>query len=155
MQYACVCLRVCVCVCVRCLLHSGTANTSGDLAIDIEVDNRPQLMVRNVKPPFLDGRVSFSRQTEMVSTVKDPTSDFAVSARKGSELLKRELQQATKMKMRKRWVWLLGVVWVVVVVAAAVVSSSSSSFWSFCFGRPRFRRRCAWGGVMRWGAMVA
>ena len=61
-------------------------------------------MVRNVKPPFLDGRVSFSRQTEMVSTVKDPTSDFAVLARKGSELLKAEVQQASKMKMRKRYV---------------------------------------------------
>ncbi len=73
-----------------------------DLEFDADVDNRPQLMVRNIKPPFLDGRVSFSRQTEMVSTVKDPTSDFATLAKKGSELLKAEVQQASKMKMRKR-----------------------------------------------------
>ena len=90
------------------LITSGAASRTGvDLDFDTEVDNRTQLMVRNVKPTFLDGRVSFSRQTEMVSTVKDPTSDFAVLARKGSELLRAEMMQASKMKMRKRY-WELG-----------------------------------------------
>lgn len=41
-----------------------------------------------MRPPFLIGNVQFKRQTEMVSTVKDITADFAVLARKGSELLK-------------------------------------------------------------------
>ena len=41
-----------------------------------------------MKPPFLDGDVHFTRQTEMVSTVKDPTSDFAKLARSGSAVLK-------------------------------------------------------------------
>ena len=40
-------------------------------------EQRDVLIVRNMKPPFLDGDVHFTRQTEMVSTVKDPTSDFA------------------------------------------------------------------------------
>ena len=41
-----------------------------------------------MRPPFLSGNVQFTRQTEMVSLVKDITSDFATLARKGSELLK-------------------------------------------------------------------
>lgn len=51
-------------------------------------EQRDVLIVRNMKPPFLDGDVHFTRQTEMVSTVKDPTSDFAKLARSGSAVLK-------------------------------------------------------------------
>jgi pre-mRNA-splicing factor ATP-dependent RNA helicase DHX38/PRP16 len=43
-------------------------------AIDNDEDNRITLIVHNLKPPFLDGRVSFSLQQTMVATVKDPTS---------------------------------------------------------------------------------
>ena len=38
-------------------------------------EQRDVLIVRSMKPPFLEGDVHFTRQTEMVSTVKDPTSD--------------------------------------------------------------------------------
>ena len=41
-----------------------------------------------MRPPFLTGTIQFTRQTEMVSIVKDITSDVATLARKGSELLK-------------------------------------------------------------------
>ena len=51
-------------------------------------EQRDVLIVRNMKPPFLDGDVHFTRQTEMVSTVKDPTSDFAKLARSGSAVLR-------------------------------------------------------------------
>ena len=51
-------------------------------------EQRDVLIVRSMKPPFLEGDVHFTRQTEIVSTVKDPTSDFAVLARKGSAALK-------------------------------------------------------------------
>lgn len=46
------------------------------------------LIVKSMRPPFLTGTIQFTRQTEMVSIVKDITSDFATLARKGSELLK-------------------------------------------------------------------
>ena len=46
------------------------------------------LIVKSMLPPFLTGTIQFTRQTEMVSIVKDITSDFATLARKGSELLK-------------------------------------------------------------------
>ena len=39
-----------------------------------------------MKPPFLDGRIVFTTQQEMVSVVKDPTSDMATLARNGSKV---------------------------------------------------------------------
>ena len=45
-------------------------------------EERTSLIVTSLRPPFLSGNVQFTRQTEMVSTVKDPTNDFAVSAKK-------------------------------------------------------------------------
>jgi pre-mRNA-splicing factor ATP-dependent RNA helicase DHX38/PRP16 len=35
------------------------------------------LYVHDIKPPFLDGRMVFTRQTEAVQVVRDPNSDFA------------------------------------------------------------------------------
>lgn len=43
----------------------------------------------------------------MVSTVKDPTSDFALKAKAGSELLQLELRETKKMKHRQKY-WELG-----------------------------------------------
>lgn len=51
-------------------------------------ETRDVVIVSNIKPPFLEGDVHFTRQTEMVSTVKDPTSDFAKLSRNGSAVLK-------------------------------------------------------------------
>ena len=53
-----------------------------------EEAQRDMLIVKSMRPPFLTGTIQFTRQTEMVSIVKDITSDFATLARKGSELLK-------------------------------------------------------------------
>ncbi|TYZ68914.1 hypothetical protein PybrP1_012252 [[Pythium] brassicae (nom. inval.)] len=90
------------------LLTSGVVAT-GRVAteFDEELDARVQLMVHNTKPPFLDGRVSFTTQTEMVSTVKDPTSDMAVCARKGSQLVREVREKRDRSKMRKRF-WEVG-----------------------------------------------
>ena len=51
-------------------------------------EERTSLIVTSFRPPFLTGTVQFTRQQEMVSTVKDPTSTFAILAKKGSESLK-------------------------------------------------------------------
>ena len=49
-------------------------------ALDLEdmelEEDRVVLMVHDIKPPFLDGRIVFTKQMEVVSIVKDPTSDF-------------------------------------------------------------------------------
>jgi pre-mRNA-splicing factor ATP-dependent RNA helicase DHX38/PRP16 len=52
--------------------------------------------VHEVKPPFLDGRVSFSTIREAVASVKDASSDFAKMARSGLATLRH--LQATKDK---------------------------------------------------------
>lgn len=70
---------------------------------DLE-DTRITLMVHDIKPPFLDGRIAFTRQTKPVQVVKDPTSDFVKLSKKGSATLKhiRDLQDRTKMR-EKFW----------------------------------------------------
>ncbi|KAI9990135.1 hypothetical protein PInf_020561 [Phytophthora infestans] len=90
------------------LLTSGVvASGRVDTDFDDELDSRVQIMVHSTKPPFLDGRVAFTTQVEMVATVKDPTSDMAVCARKGSELLREVREQRERNKMRKRF-WEVG-----------------------------------------------
>lgn len=90
------------------LLQSGVAiHKDVKTEFDNEEDNRVSLIVHHLKPPFLDGRVSFSMQQSTVSTVRDPTSDMAVNARKGSELLRSVREKKEKMKMRERF-WELG-----------------------------------------------
>ena len=65
------------------------------------------LLVHQLRPPFLDGRVAFTRQQDMVPTVKDPTSDMAVNARNGSALLRQMREAKDRQKMRHRF-WELG-----------------------------------------------
>ena len=90
------------------LLQSGVAIMDRvQTEFDNEEDSRVNLIVHNLKPPFLDGRVSFSVQQSMVSIVKDPTSDFATNARNGSQLLKDVREKRDQAKMRKRF-WELG-----------------------------------------------
>jgi hypothetical protein len=36
---------------------------------DDETENRVTLMVHNIRPPFLDGRIAFTTQMQIVSTV--------------------------------------------------------------------------------------
>ena len=90
------------------LLQSGVASLrEAQMDFNNEDDSRVTLIVHNVKPPFLDGRVSFSLQQTSVSILKDPTGDMAVNARKGSALLRDVRERRDVMKMRKRF-WELG-----------------------------------------------
>ena len=86
------------------LLTSGVAAMKKvDLDFDEESEARVFLLVHDIKPPFLDGRVVFTKQQEAVSVVKDPTSDVAVLAKKGSQVLKELREQKDKMKHRNRY----------------------------------------------------
>lgn len=79
--------------------------TQVDTDFDDESDaKRVHILVHDLKPPFLDGRVVFTKQQEMVSVVKDATSDMAVLAKQGSKLLfeVREKNERNKMK-NKFW----------------------------------------------------
>jgi pre-mRNA-splicing factor ATP-dependent RNA helicase DHX38/PRP16 len=92
------------------LLSSGAAVRS---SVDLDTMNSEQdmsrvtLLVHQVKPPFLDGRVSFSTIREAVPTVKDASSDFAKMAREGSATLRYLRANKDKNTMRQKF-WELG-----------------------------------------------
>ena len=90
------------------LLSSGAA-LQGERSLDIktEDDTRITLLVHQVKPPFLDGRVSFSTIRDAVPTVRDASSDFAKMAREGSDSLRRLRDKKEKNAMRQKF-WELG-----------------------------------------------
>ncbi|XP_043937837.1 pre-mRNA-splicing factor ATP-dependent RNA helicase PRP16 [Protopterus annectens] len=73
---------------------------------DFEEDNtaRVHLLVHNLVPPFLDGRIVFTKQPEPVIPVKDSTSDMAIIARKGSQLVRKHREQKERKKAQhKHW----------------------------------------------------
>ncbi|XP_060796794.1 pre-mRNA-splicing factor ATP-dependent RNA helicase PRP16 isoform X1 [Neoarius graeffei] len=73
---------------------------------DFEEDNaaRVHLLVHNLVPPFLDGRIVFTKQPEPVIPVRDPTSDMAIISRKGSQLVRRHREQKERKKAQhKHW----------------------------------------------------
>ena len=49
---------------------------------------RTVLVVHDTMPPFLDGRVRFTKQADLVLPLRDPTSDMAVISRNGSHLVR-------------------------------------------------------------------
>ncbi|KAF9910625.1 DEAH-box RNA helicase prp16 [Lobosporangium transversale] len=69
-----------------------------DTDFEDESEARVHLLVHDIRPPFLDGRVVFTKQVEAVQSVKDPTSDMAVFSRKGSALVREKREQAERMK---------------------------------------------------------
>lgn len=74
---------------------------------DEETLDRVHLLVHNIVPPFLDGRIVFTKQPEPVVPVRDPTSDMAMVARKGSHLVRIYREQKEKRKAQKKH-WELG-----------------------------------------------
>lgn len=90
------------------LLKSGVATLSENATdFDDDEDNRVQILVHQLRPPFLDKKASFQGKQEMVSTVRDPTSDMATVAKNGSALVSRNRETKEQSKMRKRY-WELG-----------------------------------------------
>ncbi|TWW68055.1 pre-mRNA-splicing factor ATP-dependent RNA helicase PRP16 [Takifugu flavidus] len=73
---------------------------------DFEEDNaaKVHLLVHNLVPPFLDGRIVFTKQPEPIIPVKDPTSDMAIISRKGSQLVRKHREQKERKKAQhKHW----------------------------------------------------
>lgn len=90
------------------MLTSGvvmTINVNEDF--DEEAVERVHLLVHHIVPPFLDGRIVFTKQPEPVIPVKDPTSDMAICARKGSALVRAFREQKERRKAQKKH-WELG-----------------------------------------------
>lgn len=75
---------------------------------DKDDDVRAVLLVHDTKPPFLDGRVVFTKQSQAVLPLRDPTSDMAVIAKNGSQLVKEVREKKEKNKSRQRFWELAG-----------------------------------------------
>ena len=81
------------------MLASSVAQTrEGALDDDENEDTRVHLLVHELRPPFLDGKTVFTKQVDPVSAVRDPQSDMAVFARKGSRVVKERRQQKERQK---------------------------------------------------------
>lgn len=81
------------------MVTSGVATRKAlDLDFEDESESAVHVMVHDLKPPFLDGRTVFTKQLEPVNPVRDPTSDLAVFAKKGSALVKEKREQAERQK---------------------------------------------------------
>jgi len=84
------------------MMTSGVM-TKGMVDLDFEDDSgsRVHVLVHDIKPPFLDGRVAYTRQLDPISPIRDPTSDLAIFSKKGSALFreKREQQERAKVSL--------------------------------------------------------
>jgi pre-mRNA-splicing factor ATP-dependent RNA helicase DHX38/PRP16 len=61
------------------MVQSGAVKMSDNQNRDLieTEEERVILMVHDIKPPFLDGRIVFTTQTQPVQVVKDPLGEFA------------------------------------------------------------------------------
>ena len=81
------------------MVTSGVATRKEfDLDFENESESTVHVIVHDLKPPFLDGRTVFTKQLEPVNPVRDPTSDMAVFAKRGSALVKEKREQAERAK---------------------------------------------------------
>ncbi|PVU90535.1 hypothetical protein BB561_004829 [Smittium simulii] len=81
------------------LVQSGIAISRYDPNEDSDMtEDRVHVLVHDLKPPFLDGKVVHSTQTTSVAVVKDPTSDMAIFSRKGSRLVIEQRAQKEREK---------------------------------------------------------
>ncbi|KAL1536945.1 RNA helicase [Salvia divinorum] len=89
----------------RQLLRSGAVRgTEVQTEFDDEEERKVILLVHDTKLPFLDGRIVFTKQTEPVMPLKDPTSDMAIISRKGSNLV-REIHEKQSMNKSRQRFW--------------------------------------------------
>ncbi|KAL2528556.1 RNA helicase family protein [Forsythia ovata] len=89
----------------RQLLRSGAVRgTELQTEFDDEDERKVILLVHDTKPPFLDGRIVYTKQAEPIMPLKDPTSDMAIISRKGSTLV-REIHEKQRMNKSRQRFW--------------------------------------------------
>lgn len=76
--------------------QSGVARRENyDADFEDDPDSKVHVLIHDLKPPFLDGSIAYTKQLEPINPVRDVTSDLAVFSKKGSALVKerRERQE--------------------------------------------------------------
>ncbi|CAJ0941256.1 unnamed protein product, partial [Mesorhabditis belari] len=88
------------------LHRSGVIMLAGDHDFDHDDhdSDRVNLLVHNIVPPFLDGRIVFTKQAKPVIPVVDTTCDMAVAAARGSKVVREHREQEERKKAQdKHW----------------------------------------------------
>ncbi|VDM59448.1 unnamed protein product [Angiostrongylus costaricensis] len=89
------------------LHRSGVVALADELSnvFEDETDeNRVHLLVHNIVPPFLDGRIVFTKQSKPVIPVVDITCDMAVAAARGSKVVRQFRDSEERKKAQeKHW----------------------------------------------------
>ncbi|XVE91093.1 hypothetical protein DITRI_Ditri20bG0127800 [Diplodiscus trichospermus] len=89
----------------RQLLRSGAVRgTEVRTEFDDEDGCEVVLLVHDIKPPFFDGRILYTKQAEPIMPVKDPTSDMAIISHKGSALV-REIHEKQSLNKSRQQFW--------------------------------------------------
>lgn len=75
--------------------QSGVARRDYDADFEDDPDSKVHVLVHDLKPPFLDGSVAYTKQLEPINPVRDGTSDLAKFSKQGSKLVRerRERQE--------------------------------------------------------------
>jgi len=82
------------------MFRSGAVvRTDFDEDFDEVSEAKVHLIVNNIIPPFLDGRIVFTKQQEPVIPIKDPTSQTWLVSKKGSRLVRIHREQAERKKV--------------------------------------------------------
>ncbi|CAM9011237.1 unnamed protein product [Wickerhamomyces anomalus] len=91
------------------LQTAGTIQ-KGDLDLDFEDTEEPtvQLSTHHLTPPFLTGTNVFTTQRDPISPVRDPQSDIAIAAKRGSALVQQRRQQRERKSKAKDAASLVG-----------------------------------------------
>lgn len=84
------------------LINSGIFRMSGTLEDEDHDQHRVMLMVHDLKPPFLDGKIAYTTQMSQIQVVKDPLSDMAILAKKGSTVVKDYRERTERQRVKQK-----------------------------------------------------
>ena len=83
--------------------QAGLFKNSGGMA-NLEDDQGIMLEVKDPNPPFLRDKKRFNKgMKDVIKTCKDPTSDMALLAKNGSDILKRIRENNDRSKIKERF----------------------------------------------------
>ena len=70
---------------------------------DLEEEYQIILQINDPKPSFLDGHIVYTKQLEPIQIVRDPNSDMARLAKRGSNIIRVIRERNERAKMRERF----------------------------------------------------
>lgn len=86
----------------RMFRSGAVTRTDYDEDFDEISEAKVHLIVNNIIPPFLDGRIVFTKQQQPIIPIKDATSDMAMVSKKGSRLVRLHRVEAEKKRAQKK-----------------------------------------------------